>query len=97
MTEKTARDPSAFSKKVRIINELGIHARAASVIAKIAQNATSTIWISKDGESADAASIIDILTLECTKDSWITLASDHPADQDLLLRIQECVESGFGE
>jgi phosphotransferase system HPr (HPr) family protein len=97
MTAKTEKRPSTFSKKVKIINELGLHARAAAIIAKIAQQATSKIWISKSSESADASSIIDILTLECTKGSWITLTSENPADQHLLLRIQECIESGFGE
>jgi phosphotransferase system HPr (HPr) family protein len=97
MTGKTDRHPSTFSTKVKITNELGIHARAATIIAKIAQNATSKIWISKDNESADAASILDILSLECTRGSWIALTSEDPADRHLLLRIQECVESGFGE
>jgi len=97
MTGKTDRDPSTLFKKVQIINELGLHARAATAIAKIAQTASSTIWIKKDRNMADASSIIDILTLECTKGSWITLQSENPADHHLLLRIHECVESGFGE
>ncbi len=97
MTEKTDRSPSTFTKKVQITNELGLHARAAGIIAKIAQSAKSTIWIIKNGEMVDASSVIDILTLECTKGSWITLQSEDPADHHLLLRIHENVESGFGE
>ncbi len=97
MTGNTGRHPSTFSKKVKITNKLGIHARAAAVIAKLAQNAKSKIWISKDSESANAASIIDILALGCTKGSWIALTSEDPVNLHLLLRIQECVESGFGE
>jgi phosphocarrier protein len=97
MTGKTNNHPSTFSKKVKIINELGLHARAATTIAQIAQNAASKIWIEKNNEMADASSIIDILTLACAKDTWITLTSENPADHHLLLRIQECVESGFGE
>ena len=96
MTGKTERRPST-STKVQITNELGLHARAATIIAKIAQTATSNIWIVKDSEMADASSIIDILALECTKGSWISLESEDPTDHHLLLQIQECVESGFGE
>lgn len=96
MTEKTNRSPST-STKVQITNTLGIHARAAAIIVKIAQTATSNIWIVKDGETADASSILDILALECTRGSWITLTSDEPADHHLLLQIEECVKSGFGE
>ena len=97
MTGKTDSSPSTFLKKVKITNETGLHTRAAAIIAKIAQNAKSKIWISKESEMVDASSIIDILTLECTKGSWITLISENPADHHLLLRIQESVESGFGE
>jgi phosphotransferase system HPr (HPr) family protein len=96
MTGKTNRRPTT-STTVQITNELGLHARAATIIAKIAQTATSNIWIVKDSEKADASSIIDILTLECTKGSWITLKTENPTDHHLLLQIQDCVESGFGE
>lgn len=91
------KQTSIHTTKVQITNKLGLHARAATIIAKIAQTATSNIWIVKDSETADASSIIDILALECTKGSWITLKSEDPTDHHLLLQIQECVESGFGE
>ena len=97
MAGKTDGHPSTFSKKVQIINELGLHARAAAIIAKKAQTATSNIWIIKENEMADAASVIDILTLECTKGSWIMLKSDDPADHHVLLDIIESIQSGFGE
>ena len=97
MAEKTDGRSSNFSKKVQIINELGLHARAAAIIAKLAQSAISTIWIIKENEMADAASIIDILTLECTKGSWITLKSENPEDHPVLLDILESIQSGFGE
>lgn len=97
MTGKTNGHPSSFSKRIQIINELGLHARAAAVIAKLAQTATSPIWIIKENEKADAASVIDILTLECTKGSWIKLQSEDPADRHVLLDIIENIQSGFGE
>jgi len=56
MKGNTGRHPSTFSKKVKITNELGTHARAAAIIAKLAQNAESKVWIFKDSESAPAAS-----------------------------------------
>jgi phosphotransferase system HPr (HPr) family protein len=96
MTEKKDRHPS-ISATIQITNELGLHARAATIIAKIAQTSSSGIWIVKESETADASSILDILALECTKGSWITLKTENPADHHLLRQIQECVESGFGE
>lgn len=97
MTEQTDGRSFILSKKVRITNELGLHARAAAIIARIAQTATSTIWIAKENEKVDAASIIDILTLECTKGSWVTLESGDPSDHNVLLEIVKSIKSGFGE
>lgn len=86
-----------FSKNVKIINELGIHARSAAKIAQIVRNAKSDVWVIKDGEKADAGSIIDILTLACGKGSDITIEISSNSDTDILNGIVELVESGFGE
>ena len=86
-----------LSKDLIIINELGLHARSAAQIAKIAQNAKSKVWIIKDGEKADASSIIDILMLACPKDSKITLKIEDCSDVKIFNEIVELVERGFGE
>ena len=41
-------------KTLKVPNELGLHARAASKIAKLAEGAKATVFIAKDGEEADA-------------------------------------------
>ena len=86
-----------FSKEVVIVNELGLHARSAAKIAKLAQNAKSTIWLIKDNEKADASSIIDILTLACPKGSRIALSADSQSDIDIINNITALVERGFEE
>ncbi len=86
-----------FSRKVVIVNELGLHARSAAKIAKLAQNAKSTIWLIKDNEKADASSIIDILALACPKGSRITLSTDNQLDIDIINDIKTLVERGFEE
>ncbi len=86
-----------FSKDVVIINELGLHARAAARIAEIVQDAKSNVWIIRDDDKADAASVIDLLILGCSKDSTVTVKIDYPSDIDTLNRIVELIENGFGE
>lgn len=82
---------------VTITNELGMHARVAAKIAELAQQATAKIWITKDNQRVNAASIIDILSLGGTKGSCITLAVDEVVDIDILNRIEVLVKNGFGE
>ncbi|MCP4345729.1 MAG: HPr family phosphocarrier protein [Desulfobacterales bacterium] len=90
-------EANKYSKHVTITNELGIHARSAAQIAQIAKDAKSKVWVVKDGEKADAGSIIDILTLACAKGSNITVQIDSQSDSNILNGIVELVENGFGE
>ena len=80
-----------------VTNELGMHARVAAKIAELALQATAKLWITKDNQKVDAASIIDILSLCGTKGSCITLTVDEAADIDILNRIEALVKNGFGE
>lgn len=86
-----------LSKTVTIVNALGLHARPAAMIAKKAMNANSNVWLIKNGEYIDASSIIDILSMACTKGCRITLKVDHPSDATILDEITALFEKGFDE
>ena len=88
---------NARSRKVLIRNELGLHARVAASIAKVAQLANSNVWMIKGRDKVDAASVIDLLTLACPKDSTVTLTIDDGSDTKILNRIVEMIEKGFEE
>jgi len=86
-----------LAKVVTVVNDLGLHARSAAGIAKIVRHAAGRVWIAKDSLKVDAASIIDLLTLEAVKGSKITLEIENDADIDILNRLEQLVASGFGE
>ncbi len=86
-----------LTRQVIVNNELGLHARSAAKIAKLAGRSKSAVWIQKGSAKADASSILDILTLECEKGSQITIGIENKADSDILESIVELVEKGFGE
>ncbi|MEJ2102129.1 MAG: HPr family phosphocarrier protein [Desulfobacterales bacterium] len=88
---------SKLTRQVIIVNELGLHARSAAKIAKLAGQSKAAVWIQKGSAKADASSILEILTLECEKDSEITIGIENIADSDILEAITELVEGGFGE
>jgi phosphocarrier protein len=88
---------SDLQRPVIIVNELGLHARSAAKIAEVAQNAKHKVWITKDDETVDAASIIDLLTLGGTQGSEIVVCIENSADQPILNKIIDLVEAGFGE
>ena len=85
------------SRQVLIQNELGLHARIAAGIAKVAQLANSNVWMIKGRDKVNAASVIDLLTLACPKGSTVTLTIDDGSDMIILNRIVEMMERGFEE
>ncbi|MFZ5572381.1 MAG: HPr family phosphocarrier protein [Thermodesulfobacteriota bacterium] len=89
--------PEAFSARVSIRNELGLHARPAARIAEIARTAKRKVWITKGHEKVDASSIIDLLTLAAFMGTELTLHIEDPEDRDVMERILALIENGFGE
>jgi len=86
-----------LKQKLTIINELGLHARPAALIAKTARKAKSEVWIEKDQTRVDAASMIDILSIACQKGSTITLIADSSEDREVFEEIKDIILNGFGE
>jgi phosphocarrier protein len=86
-----------LTRNVTLVNELGLHARSAVQIARIAKTARGGVWILRAAERADAASVMDVLTLSCEKGCILTLAVDDPQDAPVLDALAGLVESGFGE
>lgn len=86
-----------LTKKIAVINEHGLHARPAAKIAGLAATARSSVWLIKNGNKVDASSIIDLLSLCCTKGTDVTLQIDNPEDLGILNKIADLFESGFQE
>ena len=84
-------------RTLRIVNDLGLHARSAANLAKLAGEAGSGVWIIKNGDTADATSMLDILALACPKGTDITVSIDDEADMNILERMAALIRSGFGE
>jgi phosphocarrier protein len=88
---------SDLSRSIAIVNDLGLHARAAAKLAELAQKAGGGIWVSNGAETADATSVVDLLTLACLKGTEVTVHIDSADDIDVLNHIAALVENGFGE
>jgi phosphocarrier protein HPr len=82
---------------VVIVNALGLHARSAAKLAKIAQKADKGVWLHHNDEQVDAKQVIDILTLGAAQGDRVRISIDTPTDLDTLDQIVALVNSGFGE
>ena len=86
-----------MSRTVVIVNELGMHARSAAKIAKLAQQAVADVRLEKGAEQADATSVIDLLSLICPQGTAVTIAISDKRDINILDALVDLIEKGFGE
>ena len=71
-----------ITKKLTILNKLGLHARAAAKVVSLANEFESTIIITKDGKNADARSIMKLLMLSASQGSRINIEVDGADHND---------------
>ena len=92
----TTTDDSLWRDMV-IVNELGLHARAAAKLAKAAQQADGPVWLQAGSERVDAKQVIDILTLAAACGDTVNIQVENPSDSGILDIIAELFAGGFGE
>lgn len=88
-----------LERNVTIVNALGLHARAASQLVRMANKFESSITLSRgDGSmTADAKSILNILTLAASKGTELKLTAEGPDEETAMETIAELFAKGFGE
>lgn len=84
-------------KKVKIINKLGLHARAAAKFVQLASHFTSHIEVTKDGQSANGKSIMSVMMLGASKNTWIELNVTGEDEKEALLALEALINQRFGE
>ncbi|MEJ2659913.1 MAG: HPr family phosphocarrier protein [Desulfobacteraceae bacterium] len=84
-------------RDVTIVNELGLHARSAAKLAKLAQQAAGAVWLQAGSERIDAKQILDILTLAAARGDRVQIGIETPADLAVLDLIEALFADGFGE
>ncbi len=86
-----------ITKKLMILNKLGLHARAAAKVVSTANEFESTIIISKDGKDADARSIMKLLMLSASKGSRISVEVDGADQTEAMKSIEKLFNNKFDE
>jgi len=86
-----------LQETITIINTRGLHARAATRLAKSACQFQSDIAIHFDGKVADCKSVMSILLLAATVNSQILLAVDGCDESVALADIKALFANKFDE
>lgn len=84
-------------RRVEIKNRKGLHARASAKLAKLASALPHPVMVSRDGETADARSIMDLLCLAAHQGSFVELNCSGAEADSCLNAVEALIEDGFGE
>ncbi len=83
--------------KVKIINQLGLHARASAKFVSTAAKFQSIIDVTKDSKTINGKSIMGVMMLAASKDSEITLQIDGPDEIEMEAALLELINNRFNE
>ena len=85
------------SQTVTVVNQLGMHARAAAKFVHLATRYEARVKVARDRREMDGKSIMGILLLAAARGSTITISADGADERDAVAALVELVQSGFGE
>ncbi len=82
---------------VTVVNEKGLHARAASCFAKEVSRFQSQITVSYKDYSANGQSIMGLMMLTASQNAEITILAEGIDADEALAALVALVECGFNE
>lgn len=80
-----------------IINQLGLHARAAAKLVGLASQFESKIKLAKNTTEVNAKSILGVMMLAAAKDTELDLIADGPDEAKALDALEALIERRFDE
>ena len=85
------------SQAVTVVNQLGMHARAAAKFVHLAGRFDARVKVARDRREMDGKSIMGILLLAAARGSTITISAEGSDERDAVDALVALVRSGFGE
>ena len=73
-----------LSQEITIVNRLGLHARAAAQLVRMANEYPCDIQLDKDGQVSNAKSVMEVLMLGATAGTSIKVSADGEKELSLI-------------
>ena len=88
---------TSVEERMQILNELGMHARAATKFVQAANKFQSNITVEKDGQQVNGKSIMGVLMLVASKGSYVIVRCVGTDAKEALAALSALVKDKFGE
>ena len=98
-TPESNESNEATTKILVVQNKMGIHARPAAMIVRIANTFSGEVWVEKDGEQVNGKSIMGLMMLAAGNGSKLRIRTEGPADsgEKMLDEMAKLFENRFEE
>ena len=83
--------------ELEVSNKLGLHARAAAKLTKLAGQFSSDVYIAKDARRVNAKSIMGVMMLAAGKGTFVEIEAEGADAEQALEAIKELFDDKFGE
>lgn len=85
------------SSEFKIVNRLGLHARAAAQLVQTSNRFLSDVTVEKDGDEVNGKSIMGLLMLAAPQGSIIRVRVSGEDAEEAMQAIGNLINDGFGE
>jgi phosphocarrier protein len=85
------------SCRVVVVNQLGMHARAAARFVHLATRFEAQVKVARDSREMDGKSIMGLLLLAAARGTSITITANGTDEAEAIAALSSLVQSGFGE
>ena len=88
---------NVVTSELEIINALGLHARAAAQLVKVANRYRCEVMLTCEGQTVNAKSIMGVLMLAAAQGMKVTVTCEGEGAKECLGEITTLVKNRFGE
>lgn len=85
------------SKSVVVLNQVGLHAKTATLFIQKANEFKAAIWVEKDARRVNAKSLLGVLSLGITRGTEITLSADGADEAEALSSLLALISTSVSE
>ncbi|PID43936.1 MAG: phosphocarrier protein HPr [Gammaproteobacteria bacterium] len=84
-------------QEVTIINQLGLHARAAAKLVATASRFEGAVRITKENKTVDAKSIMSVMMLAASIGTPVIVETEGQDEQQAMQAVVDLINDRFGE
>ena len=84
-------------REIKIVNKLGLHARASAKLTQAASKFTAGVWLTRNGRRVNAKSIMGVMMLAAGIGSTVELETDGADEAEAMETIAKLFADKFGE